>query len=394
MIFNRHFLILTLFSSLASSGGHAQVIKYNLADLEALEKEKNFNEFFNHAMDIRPSERQKIWKKMYQNMAIQYIDEKLKNKDFSKEFFKQIENFNKMSFLLNDEVFQFKRNQFNLNYFKTCYQSTTSKTVCDMELENFWENSNRDPDIALDLVEWLKDKNSQIDSWKFVDVIIKDQIAPIYCKKNIIVNSIIKKISDQSFNQNFDGNYGKIAQNLVPENCLKELSPVFKTILSSNESNGLEKEMAFSVLDYRQELDSAQKDFYLSLYLFSGPVVGEKMNLAWKLVEVLGENAERRNQVIRKIKELDKIPDKLFYDPMNSRNKAIIAHFSKNFPEALNLYADECLTLLKGNNDPKVSSYLNCNQFFQSAIKLKTEKQDIWINDSISTQYSALKKLK
>lgn len=394
MIFNRQLLIFSLLCSVATPKSYSQVIKYNLADLEALEKEKNYNEFFNHAFDIRPSERQKLWKKMYQNMAILFIDEKLKAKDFAKDNFKQIENFSKLSFLLQDEVFQFKRNQFNLHYIKNCYQSTATKAICDMELENYWENSNQDPDIAFDLIDWLKDKNSNIDTWKFVNVIIKDQIAPIYCKKNNIINSIIKKISEQSFNQNFDGNYGKIAKNLIPENCLKELSPIFKSILSSNESNGLEKEIAYSILDSRQEIDLTDKDFYLSLYLFSGPVVGEKMNLAWKLVEVLSENAERRNKVIEKFKTLDNIPDKLFYDPLNSRNKAIIAHFSKNFPEVLNLYGDECLNLIKGSNTPKVSSYLNCNQFLQTAIKIKGEKKEQWINDSISTQYSSLKKIK
>jgi uncharacterized protein YcaQ len=42
---------------------------YSMVDLEALEKEQSFGEFFAHALDIRPSERNDYWKTMVQNMG-------------------------------------------------------------------------------------------------------------------------------------------------------------------------------------------------------------------------------------------------------------------------------------------------------------------------------------
>lgn len=50
--------------------------KYNLLDLEALERENNPEEFIHHVFDVRPSERGALWKKMYDNMACAFIEKK------------------------------------------------------------------------------------------------------------------------------------------------------------------------------------------------------------------------------------------------------------------------------------------------------------------------------
>ncbi|MFP5459502.1 MAG: hypothetical protein ACLGG7_12270, partial [Bacteriovoracia bacterium] len=46
---------------------------YTMGDLEALEKERSYSEFFSHALDIRPSERTEYWKTMVQNMGESYL---------------------------------------------------------------------------------------------------------------------------------------------------------------------------------------------------------------------------------------------------------------------------------------------------------------------------------
>ena len=45
---------------------------YTLADLEVLTQEGNYQEFFSHALDVRPSERQESWKGMVSKMADAY----------------------------------------------------------------------------------------------------------------------------------------------------------------------------------------------------------------------------------------------------------------------------------------------------------------------------------
>ena len=45
---------------------------YTLADLEVLVSEESHKEFFQHALDIRPSERQDAWKSMVSKMGDLY----------------------------------------------------------------------------------------------------------------------------------------------------------------------------------------------------------------------------------------------------------------------------------------------------------------------------------
>ncbi|RPJ79307.1 MAG: hypothetical protein EHM20_01770, partial [Alphaproteobacteria bacterium] len=63
--------------------GHSAEVYYDLKDLEVLEREKNFEEFLLHVNDIRPSERGKHWKEMFQGMAMGMVDYKIKTRDFS-----------------------------------------------------------------------------------------------------------------------------------------------------------------------------------------------------------------------------------------------------------------------------------------------------------------------
>jgi hypothetical protein len=366
---------------------------YTLKDLEILENERNYNEFFLHAYDLRPSERGRVWKKMYQNMAITMVEDKIKSLDFSKETFQEIEKKSQQSPLNSDELFQFKRNQYALMFFKECYFDGKNKSeMCDKELLNYWDNSLKDPDLALKFVNWLEINKRPINTWPFYSTIINDQVAPIYCKKADVQKAIIKKINLDTFNENFNGNFNELVSKLVPEKCLKELYPTLKEILTSPQSDGLEKEMALSILDSKSKLSTDELDFFLTLYLFAGPVVGEKMNLAWKSVEKLAENYTKRQSILEKMKNLEMLPDKIFIDPKLPRNKAIIAHFAKNFPEMLNYYGSSCLNYINGLDNQKVGSKTNCNSFLSTAKEIYNTDKVQWTSDSIRVQYSSLKK--
>ena len=379
---------------------------YELKDLEVLEHEKNFEEFLLHVNDIRPSERGKHWREMYQDMAMALIDNKIKMKDFTSSTFKEIEQIARSSTLNNDEFFQLKRSQFAKKYFSECFRLTSleneslkkssSQNICETELGSFWLFSKKDPDMGLDLAVLLESYKSTMPLWPFYEVAIKDSISDFYCKKATVQKAIMNKLYEKTYSSDFNGNYKALINRLLPENCYKEIVAPLKESLSSIESNGLEKEIAINILEAKGELSPDELDLYAVLFLLDGPVVGDKMNIAWKKIEALVDNFPKRQKLIGLIEKLPIIPDKIFKDPTLPRHKAIINLFAKNFPEYLNYYGATCIKYISNSSlaPLNVSSSYQCNQFLKAAQSVRHENQGNsarWISDSVDARYSAIK---
>lgn len=380
---------------------------YTLKDLEVLEREKNFDEFLSHVNDIRPSERQKLWRDMYQSMAIEMIDTKIRKRDFSLKSFQQVESVARSSTIVNDEFYQLKRALFAQRFFKECYAQSSLVTLlsstgpnltiktCDNELQSFWTTSSKDPDIGLALAELIDKYPSSLASWPFYQRAINDSVAPIYCEMPSVQKAIIKKLTQETFDPKFKGDYKILTNGLIPEKCFTKLLPTLTEMTISAFTNGLEKEMALNILEAKGKIKPADENMLAVIYLLNGPVVGEKMNVAWAKVVKLAENFNQRKDVIERIKGLSLIPDQIFKDPEYPRHKAIINLFAKNFPEVLNYYGDRCVDLL----DPKIAMPANiasgyrCTQFLKTA---EVQKQDSpqWISDSVATRYFSLKRSK
>jgi hypothetical protein len=379
---------------------------YNLKDLEVLERDKNFEEFLLHVNDIRPSERDKHWREMYQSMAMGQIDYKIKTKDFTKPAFEQIEQISRNSALSKDEFFQLKRSIYAKKYFAECFKKTEivseaekkskDKNICESELNSFWYFSKKDADTGLDLAGILESNASTLNRWPFYSPAVKDSIANFYCQKPNVQSAVIKKIYEESYNSDFDGHYKNLIERVVSDKCFDELIAPLKSTLSSINSSGLDKEMAMNLLEAKGKLTSEEKDLYAILYLLDGPVVGDKMNIAWKKVEALTDNFQKRQKLLSEIKKLQVIPDKIFKDPNLPRHKAIINLFARNFPEYLDYYGTACVKFLKNDSlsTINVSSSFQCSEFLKAAEANRSEKTSIsspWISDSVHSQYSALK---
>ena len=394
-----------LFFQTINLGTSAQVL-YELKDLEVLEREKNFEEFLNHANDIRPSERSRHWRDMLQTMAIGLIDYKIKTHDFSLATYRKIEQIGRTSAMANDEFFQLKRAFYAKKYFTECYKKISAiepakqaeeKNLCENELTSFWYFSKKDPDMGLDLAAILESNQSSLKMWQFYEKAVKDSIADFYCKKPNIQQAIMTKIYQESFSSDFDGNYKTLVNRLLPDNCFEQLVTPLKDSLTSIKSSGLDKEMAMNILEAKGKLSANELDLYAVLYLLDGPVVGDKMNIAWKKIEALSENYKKRQKLMVEIEKLSLIPDKIFKDPNLPRHKAIINLFAKNFPEYLNYYGETCVKYVNNLSDTplNVSSSFQCNEFLKAAVAVKKEEQgksSPWISDSVESQYSSLKK--
>ena len=376
---------------------------YSLKDLQVLEQEKNFEEFLMHVNDIRPSERQKLWKEMFQSMAIELVDYKTRTKDFSIEAFKRIEEIGRVSVLFNDEFFQLKRSIYAKTFFNQCYLQASEKNgsqkengikTCDSELSSFWYFSKKDADLGLEFAKLVERYPSNLKNWHFYQRAINDSIANLYCEKPLIQRAVIKKLTEESFDSEFDGNYKNLIKRFVPDKCFQKIIPSLRLGIQSTITNGLEKEMAMNLLSASGKLTKEEEDFYAVLYMLDGPVVGDKMNLAWKKIEDLSLQYTKRIKILAQIKSLPLIPDKIFKDASLPRNKAIINLFAKNFPEYLNFYGESCVKYLENQNEfsGNIASSLQCNEFLKTASALKKSENTEWVNDSVRRSYSGLKR--
>jgi hypothetical protein len=383
---------------------HAETANlYTLKDLAVLEQEKNFEEFLAHVNDIRPSERQKLWKDMYQSMAMEMIDYKLRTKDLSLKAYKNVETLGRSSALMNDEFFQLKRSIYAKSFFSNCYAQASDKSgaerqkgikSCDSELNSFWYFSKKDPDIGLEFAKIIERYGSSVPTWPFYQRALSDSISPIYCEKPDIQRSIISKLTAESFDQDFDGNYKNLIKRFVPDKCFEKVVPALRMALQTTVTNGVEKEMAMNLLSAKGLLSKDEEDLYAILYMLDGPVVGDKMNLAWKKIEDLSSQYQKRLKILGQIKNLPIIPDKIFKDPNLPRNKAIINLFAKNFPEYLNYYGESCVKHLENKSESvgNIASSFQCNEFLKTARTLKKSEKTEWISDAVERQYSGLKR--
>jgi hypothetical protein len=401
----RTFLLLNAlgFSGEVLGQTRTPAVIYDLKDLAVLERERNFEEFLLHVNDIRPSERQKLWRDMYQSMAMEMIDYKLKTKDFSMKAFKQIESVGRSSAMSNDEFFQLKRSLYAKKFFTECYNQASERKsplntqgfkTCDTELNSFWYFSKKDADIGLELVRLIEKYPSTLNTWPFYQRAINDSASAIYCERPDIQRAIISKLTKESFDPNFNGNYLTLTNRIVPERCFSKLIPSLGLALKSSTTNGLDKELALNLLEATKNLTKDEEDLYAIFYLMDGPVVGEKMNLAWKKIEKLGELYIKRQQILTQIKSLPQMPDKIFKDPNLPRHKAIINLFAKNFPEYLNYYGESCLNYLENKSETplNISSSFPCHEFLKTARDLKKNEKMDWVNDTVTTKYSSLRK--
>lgn len=376
---------------------------YTLKDLSVLEREKNFEEFLSHVNDIRPSERLKLWKDMYQSMAIEMVDYKLKTKDFSMKTFKHIESIGRSSAMNDDEFFQLKRSLYAKKFFSECYKQATEKKstekteglkTCDSELSSFWYFSKKDPDIGLDLAKIVELYPSSVKTWPFYQTAVNDKINSLYCEKPDIQRAIIGKLTEESFDRDFDGNYNNLIKRFIPDKCFAKVVSPLRLALQSSITSGLDKELAMNILSARGLLTKEEEDLYAVLYLLDGPVVGDKMNLAWKKVEDLSSQFQKRQKILAEIKKLPLIPDKIFTDASMPRNKAIINLFAKNFPEYLNYYGESCVNYLENKNETSgnIASSVQCNEFLKTARAVKKSEKTEWVTDSVESKYSGLKR--
>ena len=337
---------------------------YSLADLEALVSEGGHEEFFVHALDIRPSERQEAWRGMVIKMADLLSKETLNKSVIKAADYKKIENLYRWPIIKGDDLYRARRQEIGLRYLKDCLKGNNP---CLEDLKYFWESDPTDPDTAFKLAELTGPlTHPTLAPWTFLSVALKSPLSEFYCKEGFAMDELWKKFELDYIRLGPKGDFlKKIDQTVHPE-CLPHLIAEARKRLKSPQKYG-DRELAFKILDVQSKADQKLSDFFYTAYLLERPSQGELFNYSWNRLRELGKNSQRRESVLAWMKLMDPLPDEILNSLDLTKKRVILSHFKQHFPEYLDFYIDQCTKFYGGKGSfPQGNPTIHCQDFMKS----------------------------
>jgi hypothetical protein len=378
-------LFLLTLSSLQAKG------PYTMADLEALESERNYREFLDHALDIRPSERGRTWQAMVSSMAQGLIDFSLARQRLNRETWLYLDQISLWPVLQSDEFFQAKLANFVRQYLPHCLnEQKIAKELCAQDMVKYWRHSPRDPDLGIWLAQESERYKLGLPFQQLLDRVGQSDLSQFYCQRPIVQRHLQQELSQQILRRELKGeNLEQFFKTKVNPTCWAKLAPHFKDIIERMEQPVLELEIAYLLLNLNDELTQAEQDFFLVRYLFNGPVVGVVFNLAWTRLKELSQNYNRRQVVFNQLKAMDHLPDALLQSPNIEQKSTILKYVHQQFPEYFLYYARTCLDYYQGTREfPRGNPTLHCGELF----RLSAEENLPLVEQHLQIQYSGIKK--
>lgn len=339
---------------------------YTLQDLEVLAQEGAHEEFFAHALDIRPSERQEAWKSMVSTMADSFSRKVLAKSNLSEADYTKIEQLYSWPSLKTDDIFRTRRQSIGLTYLQKCLKNATP---CWDKVRIFWESDKTDPDTAFKLAQMTSDyENSPLATWDFLEVALKSPLSEFYCKKSFAMNTLWGKIEIDYVKLGPEGDLMMKIDRTVHPDCLPSLIKEARQRLYYP-PKVLDRELAFQILKSQSKADLEISDFFYTVYLLDNPSKGELFNYSWNRVKELGGTVERREKVLDQLKKLDPLPDTIFSTLDERKKKVVLMHFKTYFPEYLDHYTNQCVEYYAGKGSfPSGNPTMNCQQFMSSEL--------------------------
>lgn len=339
---------------------------YSLADLEVLAKEGSHEEFFRHALDIRPSQRLAPWRVMVSQMADLFSKKTLSKREIKASEFKKIETLYQWPSLKTDDVFKARRQEIGLRYLNVCLKR---QRPCWEELKLFWQSDSSDPDTAFKLAEMIqKQSDSPISVWTFLDVALKSPLSEFYCKEEFAMNHLWKKLEMDYIRLGTKGDLLRKIDETVHPDCLPHLIGQSRLRLKSPKRAG-DRELAFKLLEVQSKADQKIIDFFYTTYLLERPSQGELFNYSWNRLKELGQKAERREAVLKIMREMDPLPDEILSSLDQTKKRVILSHFKQHFPEYIDYYIDQCVLFYGGKGSfPRGNPTVHCQEFMSSEL--------------------------
>lgn len=354
---------LLLFITLISAPLWAKTT-YTLADLEVLVAEEASTEFFDHALDIRPSERQDAWKAMVSKMGDLFSKKILQKVEIERKDFLKTEELYGLSALKTDDVFRLRRQNIGLRYLKSCLKSVNP---CWDDLKAFWEKDKTEPETAFRLAEVTTGlENSPLSTWTLLEVALKSPMSEFYCKKDFAMSALWGKIEIDYVKLGPEGDLMTKIDHTIHPDCMPVLvGEARKRLL--NPPKTFDRELAFQILKSQSKADQGVTDFFYTVYLLDNPSQGELFNYSWNRVRELGGTVSRREEVLKKLRSLDPLPDSIFTTLDQTKKRVVLNHFKTYFPEYLDFYTDQCVKYYGGKGSfPSGNPTVHCQEFMNS----------------------------
>lgn len=365
----------------------SEATPYSMVDLEALEKDQAYGEFFAHAMDIRPSERNDYWKTMVQNMGEGLLKAMLNKNRLERADYKQMEDLAGWNVLRTNEFFRLKRQELAMRWFTQCFnEDSSAASPCWQDVVTFWEVDRREPDLAGRLLALLAPRlpssvpapenpehraRSLVTPLFLLSPVILSPLAELQCRKPE-VQQVVWDSLRQSWLNNVKGKaFSVLMSELAHKDCWPALVPAaheqWKTGAGSDSLT-----LSYLLLKSQQALTPLEADLFYVHYLLGSPARGETFNLAWNRVQQMAEQPSQREAVMNVLKQWHPLPGQLFMDLDTAKRRTVARHLQRYFPEYLDFYARTCVDFFGGKRRfPQGNPATNCHELFDLAAQEK-----------------------
>ncbi len=341
----------------------AYAAAYTLADLQQLEAERSYEEFFRHAHDVAPSGRTSEWSTMVETMGEAWLRHlKAKNR-LTREEYRQIETLLGWPVLGRHEFFRQLRGELGLRWFEQCFAAdATPSSACWTELSDFWDAGRRDIDLAARLhvtvAPYLAQTEAPLGPLFVLDPLLRSSLAGLQCKKPDIAPVVWMQLAGLP-KAGLKAALPKIAH----PDCWVALAPLAREKLRAGAPYA-ELETAAGLLGAIGQISELESGAYAVAYLLELPRQGDEFNLAWNKLGQLRKAANERGHVLEVLRGWHQLPGPL-WSQQGTPRRALARHFTTSFPEYLDLYARTCVDFFGAKRRfPQGNPARHCRDFF------------------------------
>ena len=350
-------MLLSIFNPLMAKNA-TQI--YSASDLQILVVQKEYSEFFDHVKDIRPTKRNRQWKKQLTLMGQEYIKHLLFTEKYSSSYVTQVEKLLSWPLLKNNSMFHQLYDQFKLPELKHRNNFSTS------DLHHFWTQSTQSSKTAFSLIQLSLTKGIVPKSmFNILAKITNGSASTFYCQ-----DPQIQKILLDSFKKSFAKDPNSLAlqqDRLVNIDCLTQWKTTLIKNLTNKNSELSERLMIYKILEKNSLLTLQTKQMFLFEYFMTSPHIGDMLNYAWENITILGKSYKQRQLFLSRLTKQRFLPDNLFVLRDRSRRLPLMTHLSQNFPEYIDHYLSTCLDFLNGKKEfPFGNPTLQCRKFMSN----------------------------
>lgn len=370
------FLTSLLCTNFATANTLSKKQLYQLKDLEVLENNKEYIEFFNHAKDVLPRKRSKIWQNMVLSMAMQMLAP-LKKKQNTLEL-KDYELILKISHwpvLKNNEFFIQQRDAVLLNHFKYCFINNNYKDCYSkvLDFKNKYETSTEFSFHLIKKIQNIKTEqeeyffySEQYGFWNLVSDLVKHELSEFYCHKSPLKETITNKLFALSYTSD-----ELTITDHIHKDCWSSIHDYFKHTLLTNKDDRLRAKMLALL---KGQINFTKNEKYLSsvLNLLSDKSHSPKEVIKlWDEIKILSQDYKLRNKILKQLKAITPLPGELF-NAKTKQHKLMAKAINQYFPEYIDFYATTCLDHLRGIIEtPGGNPAMRCHELFNLSKSLK-----------------------